>query len=82
MLLVAITTAAKYADEFYYTNSWYAQVGGIDTSEFNLLEAEFLMNFIRFELFVKEAEYEKFSKMTQKFFLEKIKNTATQNRRL
>eukprot|EP00331_Platyophrya_macrostoma_P003220 CAMPEP_0176415686 /NCGR_PEP_ID=MMETSP0127-20121128/5940_1 /TAXON_ID=938130 /ORGANISM="Platyophrya macrostoma, Strain WH" /LENGTH=153 /DNA_ID=CAMNT_0017795701 /DNA_START=176 /DNA_END=637 /DNA_ORIENTATION=+ len=81
--LIAITTAAKYTDEFYYTNSWYAEVGGIDVKEFNVLEKEFLINFINFKLFVNEETYENFVQMTKKFYLEKIKKTksATETKR-
>lgn len=30
--------AAKYADDFFYKNEYYAKVGGISKSEINALE--------------------------------------------
>lgn len=65
-------------DEFYYSNPWYAEVGGIEITEFNMLESEFLMNLINFELYVNEETFEKFARMTKRFYLEKIKKISPQ----
>ena len=36
--------AAKYADDFFYKNEYYAKVGGITKTEINALEVEILNN--------------------------------------
>lgn len=33
--------AAKFADDFYYKNEYYAKIGGIPKAEINALEVEF-----------------------------------------
>ena len=43
--------AAKYYDDRYYNNEYYAKVGGISNGEINLLEREFL-HLINFRLYV------------------------------
>jgi hypothetical protein len=42
LLLVAAVVAAKYMDDFFYKNSYYANVGGVQLAVLNALEAEFL----------------------------------------
>jgi hypothetical protein len=39
--------AAKYYDDRYYNNEYYAKVGGISNNEINSLEREFLYHSIR-----------------------------------
>ncbi|KAK8268741.1 hypothetical protein V6Z11_D11G086400 [Gossypium hirsutum] len=34
--------AAKFMDDMYYNNAYYAKVGGISTTEMNFLEVDFL----------------------------------------
>jgi hypothetical protein len=34
--------AAKYVDDFFYKNDYYAKVGGISRAEINTLELELL----------------------------------------
>eukprot|EP00182_Erythrolobus_australicus_P004573 CAMPEP_0185831792 /NCGR_PEP_ID=MMETSP1353-20130828/1709_1 /TAXON_ID=1077150 /ORGANISM="Erythrolobus australicus, Strain CCMP3124" /LENGTH=255 /DNA_ID=CAMNT_0028529901 /DNA_START=667 /DNA_END=1434 /DNA_ORIENTATION=- len=59
LLITAVMLAAKFFDDEYYNNSYYARVGGIPLDEINLLETEFLMA-ISFELFVSEEEFRRF----------------------
>jgi hypothetical protein len=56
MILTAVLLAAKFLDDTYYNNSFYAQLGGICLSEMNTLELEFL-SLTRFELNVTENHY-------------------------
>lgn len=44
--------AAKFFDDFYFSNEYFAKVGGITTAEINLLEIEFL-NLVNFSLHVE-----------------------------
>lgn len=51
--------AAKYFDDVYYTNSFYAEVGGINVDELNNLEVDFLCK-IRFNLYVTPDVFQKY----------------------
>lgn len=51
--------AAKFYDDQYFDNNYYARVGGITNSELNILELEFL-KLIRFGLFVHPVLYERY----------------------
>lgn len=42
LLISAHMVAAKYLDDRYFKNSYYAGVGGVSVSAINLLELEFL----------------------------------------
>ena len=48
--------AAKFFDDIYYDNTYYAKVGGIPTTELNSLELEFLF-MINFTLNVTPEVY-------------------------
>jgi len=61
LLLIALTTAAKYNEDKVYNNSYYSVVGGVDLIEFNSLEVKFL-KLIGFSLFVDNKDYESFFK--------------------
>ena len=61
LLLAGAVVAAKYFDDKFYPNAWYAKVGGISTNELNALEHLFL-EYIDFELYFKPEEYEAYSK--------------------
>jgi len=47
--------AAKYADDFFYKNEYYAKVGGISKSEINALEVEIVTN-LNYHLHVNNRE--------------------------
>jgi hypothetical protein len=57
LFLVSVMTAAKYLDDFYYSNKHWAEVGGITTQEINRLELEFLFR-IGFNLHMQREEYD------------------------
>jgi len=52
-----MAVACKFCDDSYFTNVYYANIGGIDNEEFNTLEEEFLVNCIQFDMFVKVDQY-------------------------
>ena len=61
-MLIAILLAIKYNEDDFYSNTYYAKVGGINLQEINNLESEFLslINFnlwIDFEIFTKYQNY-------------------------
>ncbi|KAE8702776.1 Cyclin-U4-1 [Hibiscus syriacus] len=42
LLITSVMVAAKFMDDLYYNNAYYAKVGGISTIEMNFLEVGFL----------------------------------------
>ena len=42
ILITAVMLAAKFFDDQYYNNAYYAKVGGVPREEMNALEIEFL----------------------------------------
>ncbi|KAK4572472.1 hypothetical protein RGQ29_030778 [Quercus rubra] len=42
LLITSVLVSAKFMDDMYYNNAYYAKVGGISTTEMNLLEVDFL----------------------------------------
>eukprot|EP00756_Hemistasia_phaeocysticola_P031354 Hpha_TRINITY_DN16348_c0_g1::TRINITY_DN16348_c0_g1_i3::g.59308::m.59308 len=56
MLLTALMTAAKMRDDKFYTNRYYAQVGGISVTELNFLECYFL-NMLDWNIHVSLEHY-------------------------
>jgi len=55
----SVMLAAKFFDDQYYNNKYYAKVGGITPSEMNTLEVEFLF-MAKFSLFVSSDTYSKY----------------------
>lgn len=47
--------AAKFADDFFYKNEYYAKIGGISKLEMNHLEVALLEN-LNYHLFISEDE--------------------------
>lgn len=58
--ITSILLAAKFFDDAYYNNAYYAKVGGVLVSEMNRLEVEFLFR-INFSLHVSPELYNKYS---------------------
>ncbi|KAL8129805.1 hypothetical protein V2J09_018960 [Rumex salicifolius] len=42
LLITTVMLAAKFMDDLYYNNAYYAKIGGISTREINFLEVDFL----------------------------------------
>lgn len=57
--ITAILLAAKFFDDAYYNNAYYAKVGGVLVSEMNSLEVEFLFR-INFSLHVSPEVFHKY----------------------
>jgi len=57
LLIIAVMIAAKFHDDLYYSNSYYAKVGGLNTREANALEAAWLKA-LGWNLFVSAQEYQ------------------------
>lgn len=59
LLLTGCMVAAKFHDDEYASNEYFAKVGGIETKELNALEAEFLQ-LLDWKVFVRRKEYDWF----------------------
>ncbi|KAJ4462760.1 putative cyclin-dependent protein [Paratrimastix pyriformis] len=59
LLITSMVVAAKFFDDRYYTNLYYAQVGGISVAELNTMELDFLF-LINFSLHVSEDHYRRY----------------------
>jgi hypothetical protein len=56
LLITGVMLAAKFFDDQYFNNAYYAKVGGVPTGEINTLEVEFLF-MTNFALFVTTEQY-------------------------
>ncbi|KAI3678927.1 hypothetical protein L6452_38231 [Arctium lappa] len=59
LLITSIMLAAKFIDDVFFNNAYYAKVGGVTTSELNRLEMEFLFG-IDFRLYVSLSTFGKY----------------------
>lgn len=59
LLVTSIVLAVKFFDDIYYSNAYYAKVGGVRTKEVNALEAQFLQ-MIDWQLHVTPEEYSQY----------------------
>ena len=59
--------AIKYNEDDYYSNKYYAKVGGINLDELNSLEYNFLI-LLDFDVFIDEDTYEKYKEQMNDFY--------------
>ena len=59
VIITSITLAAKFFDDQFFDNAYYARVGGISKGEMNAMELDFLF-LINFSLFVSPSVYNKY----------------------
>merc|ERR1712232_787328 len=67
VLATSLLVSAKFNDDTYYSNAYYAKVCGLTVRELNSLEAKFLM-LIDWKLSVSPGEYDEYSKRAEKAF--------------
>lgn len=68
-----MVTAAKYQDDVFLKNKWYAEIGGVKLVDLNRLEFEFVMNSLNFELYVAESDYKQYLKYCEEYFNKEVK---------
>ncbi|KAK9069808.1 hypothetical protein SSX86_010204 [Deinandra increscens subsp. villosa] len=69
LLITSVMIAAKFMDDGYYNNVYYAKVGGISTTEMNFLEVDFLFG-LGFQLNVNPTTFSNyFSYLQHELFL-------------
>mmetsp|Transcript_36193 Transcript_36193/g.41992 ORF Transcript_36193/g.41992 Transcript_36193/m.41992 type:complete len:426 (-) Transcript_36193:378-1655(-) len=61
VVITAVLLAAKFFDDAYYNNAYYAKVGGVMVQEMNSLEVEFLFR-INFNLHAIPEVYSKYQR--------------------
>jgi len=59
LLITSIMLAAKFYDDIYYNNAYYAKIGGVPCHEINNLELEFLF-MINFTLNVPQEVFNRY----------------------
>ncbi|KAG9454427.1 hypothetical protein H6P81_007331 [Aristolochia fimbriata] len=68
LLITSVMVAAKFMDDMYYNNAYYAKVGGISTAEMNFLEVDFLFG-LSFHLNVTPATFHSYCNYLQREML-------------
>ncbi|XP_068634673.1 cyclin-U4-1-like [Aristolochia californica] len=68
LLITSVMVAAKFMDDMYYNNAYYAKVGGICTTEMNFLEVDFLFG-LSFHLNVTPATFHSYCNYLQREML-------------
>lgn len=61
LVLITLSLSAKLQDDRYYSNKYYAEVGGVAAAEFSALEVKFLFT-IKWNTHVDKAQYEALEK--------------------
>ena len=60
LIIASMLVSIKYNEDDYFSNEFYAKVGGIRMAEMNKLEYEFL-SLVEFNLFVNEDVFNKYN---------------------
>ncbi|RDX99278.1 Cyclin-U4-1 [Mucuna pruriens] len=68
LLITSVMVAAKFMDDLYYNNAYYAKVGGITTIEMNFLEVDFLFG-LGFHLNVTPGTFQAYCAQLQREML-------------
>ncbi|KAH6773827.1 cyclin p4 [Perilla frutescens var. hirtella] len=68
LLIAGVLVSAKFMDDIYYNNAYYAKVGGISTAEMNMLEVDFLFG-LGFQLNVSTTTFHHYSSYLQREML-------------
>eukprot|EP01040_Poterioochromonas_malhamensis_P018184 gene18184-21161_t len=66
MIITSLMVAAKYHDDLFYNNAYFAKLGGIPLPELNMLEVEFL-KLLDFSMFVHANLFEKYQSQLQSY---------------
>eukprot|EP01064_Diplonema_japonicum_P024187 TRINITY_DN34696_c0_g1_i1.p1 TRINITY_DN34696_c0_g1~~TRINITY_DN34696_c0_g1_i1.p1 ORF type:complete len:226 (+),score=24.77 TRINITY_DN34696_c0_g1_i1:29-679(+) len=59
LLLTAFVVAAKLRDDTYYSNKYYASIGGVTLQDMNKMEQSFL-RYTSWELHIRKSEYDQY----------------------
>lgn len=67
-----MSVACKFLEDNYFTNTYYANVGGISVEEFNSLEQEYLVNYLQFKLYIKSDTYDGYYNDVVNYYQDKL----------
>ncbi|KAK6120084.1 hypothetical protein DH2020_046214 [Rehmannia glutinosa] len=65
LLITSVMVAAKFMDDAFFNNAYYARVGGVTTAELNKLETKFLFG-VDFRLHVSVQTFRKYCSVLKK----------------
>ncbi|XP_073155119.1 cyclin-P3-1 [Henckelia pumila] len=65
LLITSVMVAAKFMDDAFFNNAYYARVGGVSTTEMNKLERRFLFS-VDFRLYVSVQTFGKYCSVLKK----------------
>ncbi|KAG2697120.1 hypothetical protein I3760_07G091000 [Carya illinoinensis] len=65
LLIISIMLAAKFIDDAFFNNAYYAKVGGVSTAELNRLEMKFLFS-IDFRLQVTSETFGRYCSLLER----------------
>ncbi|XP_042474991.1 cyclin-P3-1-like [Macadamia integrifolia] len=65
LIITSVMVAAKFFDDAFFNNAYYARVGGVSTSEMNRLEMKFLFG-LDFRLHVTVTTFEWYGQLLEK----------------
>ncbi|KAL7107430.1 hypothetical protein ACP275_06G053900 [Erythranthe tilingii] len=68
LLIASVLVSAKFMDDIFYNNAYYAKIGGITTAEMNLLEMDFLFG-LGFQLNVSISTFHHYCSYLQREML-------------
>ncbi|MBA0718461.1 hypothetical protein Goshw_012532 [Gossypium schwendimanii] len=77
LLITSVLVSAKFMDDMYYNNAYYAKVGGISTVEMNLLEVDFLFG-LGFQLNVAPTTFHTYCTFLQREMCMQIQSPLQQ----
>ncbi|CAK9188046.1 unnamed protein product [Ilex paraguariensis] len=65
LLITSVLVSAKFMDDVFYNNRYFAKIGGISTREMNLLEVDFLFG-LGFQLNVSPTTFQTYCSYLQR----------------
>ncbi|XP_042517756.1 cyclin-P3-1 [Macadamia integrifolia] len=65
LVITSVMVAAKFIDDAFYNNAYYAKVGGVSTAEMNSLETKFLFS-LDFRLHVTVGTFDRYCLQLEK----------------
>lgn len=77
VLLTSVVLAAKFFDDHYFNNAYYAKVGGVPGAEMNELELEFLL-LVNFSLHVPNETYARYyNELANHYVFRSVRDAAS-----
>ncbi|KUF97304.1 Cyclin-P3-1 [Phytophthora nicotianae] len=76
VVITSVVLAAKFFDDHYFNNAYYAKVGGVPCPEMNELEVEYLL-LINFSLHVSSETYARYyNELANHYMYTRVRNSS------